>query len=215
MHLFGTERVAWRGEDGESHVWHNRCIHRGMRLSYGFVDGNRLACRYHGWRFGGDGKCGYIPAHPDMTPPEDFCVPASPSAETSGLIWTSLGAPNDAPPDLSEFPELTFCRSVAVNCAAGDVTEQIEKAALPPFTESESTVSARVIGPGITTIEASSGDILVIALQPVDDTKTNLHVLARSKTDEESETDLRLRISAWARQFRQLLENPATAASTA
>ena len=54
--LFGEERVAWRGDDGESHVWHNRCIHRGMRLQFGFVDGDRLACRF-GRRFGGDAQC--------------------------------------------------------------------------------------------------------------------------------------------------------------
>ena len=61
--LFGEERVVWRGEDGASHVWHNQCIHRGMRLQYGFVDQNRLSCRYHGWRFGiEDGACKEIPA---------------------------------------------------------------------------------------------------------------------------------------------------------
>ena len=91
--LFGEERVAWRGDDGESHVWHNRCIHRGMRLQYGFVDGDRLACRYHGWRFGGDAQCKKIPAHPTMAPPDDFRIPVFQSAEKNGLVWTTAGTP--------------------------------------------------------------------------------------------------------------------------
>jgi phenylpropionate dioxygenase-like ring-hydroxylating dioxygenase large terminal subunit len=81
-----------------------------MRLQFGFVDGRTgSSCRYHGWRFGGDGKCAYIPAHPDMTPPDDFCVPAFPSAaEATGLIWTSTGDPGDSPPDLSGFERSDF-----------------------------------------------------------------------------------------------------------
>ena len=206
VHLFDVERVAWRGTDGKSHVWHNRCIHRGMRLQYGFVDGDRLACRYHGWRFGGDGKCAYIPAHPDMTPPDDFCVPAAPSAEADGLIWTSIGTPDGPPPDLSEFDKLTFCRSVAVNCAAATIEAAAAKTSFTPFSAAppSGVFLSRHPAPGIIVIETAPdiGEALVLALQPAGETKTHLHVLSTAAVADDDIPALRRHFSAWARRFR-------------
>src|SRR3984957_2471923 len=68
----GKPVVVWRGQDGAVRAWADRCPHRGMRLSFGFVRENALTCIYHGWSFGvtdesgGDGRCIAIPAHPGM-----------------------------------------------------------------------------------------------------------------------------------------------------
>ena len=43
--------AVWRSVSGVISAWHNRCPHRGMRLSHGFVRGESLACAYHGWHF--------------------------------------------------------------------------------------------------------------------------------------------------------------------
>ncbi len=86
------DTAIWRGEDGVVRAWENRCPHRGMRLSYGFVQGNRLTCLYHGWTFGGDGICHMIPAHPDFTPPETIHTQTYQTCETGGLIWVALAA---------------------------------------------------------------------------------------------------------------------------
>ena len=40
--------VVWRSKSGVLSAWDNRCPHRGMRLSHGFVRGEALACVYHG-----------------------------------------------------------------------------------------------------------------------------------------------------------------------
>jgi phenylpropionate dioxygenase-like ring-hydroxylating dioxygenase large terminal subunit len=64
--LFDQELVVWRDRDGASHVWEDRCPHRGMRLSFGFVRGNHIACLYHGWAYDTAGQCRAIPAHPDL-----------------------------------------------------------------------------------------------------------------------------------------------------
>lgn len=199
--LLGEERVVWRGEDGTSHVWHNQCIHRGMRLQYGFVDQNRLSCRYHGWRFGGDGKCAYIPAHPDMTPPDDFCVPAYPSIESGGLIWTTIGEPDDTPPDLSEFQNLTFCRSMVIDSSPALVDRAI----------SEQDAS-RPVATGIAAIDVSDDETILLAVQPVDDTKTQLHILAAAADAASSAS--RHRCAAWAQKFRWQTENFATVEPT-
>lgn len=193
-HLFGEERVVWRGENGVSHVWHNRCIHRGMRLQYGFVDQDRLSCRYHGWRFGGDGKCAYIPAHPDMTPPDDFCIPAYPSVEQDGLIWTTTGEPEDAPPDLSGFENLAFCRSIVVDAAP----DAVAKAA-------SGLESARSVSAGVSVAGISADETLVLAIQPLDDRKSQLHILVSGTSAGTPAT--RHRYSAWARQFRWQVED--------
>ena len=52
----GEDIVIWRSVSGEARAWENRCIHRGMRLSFGQVRGEQLSCRYHGWLFDLNGQ---------------------------------------------------------------------------------------------------------------------------------------------------------------
>lgn len=109
----GREVVIWRGDDGVAHVWEDRCPHRGMRLSLGFVRDNALNCLYHGWQYGAGSQCLRIPAHPDLTVPPTIRANAYAAAETGGMVWMSRDA-TDAPPAL---PELTPVISVAVEAA--------------------------------------------------------------------------------------------------
>lgn len=68
---FGEEprRVELLGEafvavvlDGSLRVFRDVCPHRFARLSDGRVVDAHLQCPYHGWRFGADGACAFIPA---------------------------------------------------------------------------------------------------------------------------------------------------------
>ncbi|MEJ6392485.1 Rieske (2Fe-2S) protein [Gymnodinialimonas sp. 2305UL16-5] len=83
----GAELVLWRDNEGKAHLWQDRCPHRGMRLSFGFVRDNRLTCLYHGWEFGTDGGCRKIPAHPEMAPPATLCAEVLPVSEAMGMIF--------------------------------------------------------------------------------------------------------------------------------
>lgn len=112
----GREVVIWRGDDGVVHVWEDRCPHRGMRLSLGFVRGNALNCLYHGWQYGAGSQCLRIPAHPDLTVPPTIRANAYAAAEAGGMVW--MGGTADAPPAL---PELTPVISLAVEAAAEHV----------------------------------------------------------------------------------------------
>jgi len=94
------EIVIWRGADGEAHVWEDRCPHRGMRLSFGFVRGTVLNCLYHGWRYGPSGSCAGIPAHPDLTVPPTIRANTFPVRETGGMVWTSFDRDEGEPPAL-------------------------------------------------------------------------------------------------------------------
>ena len=60
--LFGLRFVAFRDGDGIAQVLSDTCIHRGGSLSKGKLVDGAIACPYHGWQFGGDGKCKLIPS---------------------------------------------------------------------------------------------------------------------------------------------------------
>ena len=102
--LLGEDIVIWRCGDGPNDVlaWQDLCIHRGTRLSLGKVQGNTLACPYHGWTYGADGRCTHIPAHPEQTPPEKAKVKQYRAMVKYGLVWVSLGTPQH---DVGCFPE--------------------------------------------------------------------------------------------------------------
>lgn len=94
--LDGKELVIWRG-DGAAHVWEDRCPHRGMRLSLGFVRDNSLNCLYHGWQYGAASSCIRIPAHPDLTVPPSIKANAYEAVEAGGLIWVRLAGEDTLP----------------------------------------------------------------------------------------------------------------------
>ncbi len=94
--LNGAELALWRDHDCHVHLWEDRCPHRGMRLSFGFVRANRLTCLYHGWEFGGDSGCKRIPAHPDLDPPATLCATRFPVAERFGMIVLNGSPDQDA-----------------------------------------------------------------------------------------------------------------------
>src|SRR5688500_5318555 len=99
--LLGEDLVLWRA-GGQAHAWQDLCVHRGAKLSLGRVDGQRLACAYHGWAYGGDGRCVHIPAHPEQSPPAKAVVRGYQVRERYGLLWVCLGTPSG---DIPPFPE--------------------------------------------------------------------------------------------------------------
>ena len=115
--------ALWRSESGRLAASADRCPHRGMRLSHGFVRGEALSCIYHGWSYARAGHCVRIPAHPGLTPPETIRVATFPVEESGGIIWVAEGAPGDKPPlieDLVPLRSLSFRAGVAaLEAAAG------------------------------------------------------------------------------------------------
>ncbi|GAA1226327.1 Rieske 2Fe-2S domain-containing protein [Prauserella halophila] len=58
---FGTKLVVWADADGEIHVLDAYCRHMGGDLTQGTVKDGNIACPFHDWRWGGDGRCKQIP----------------------------------------------------------------------------------------------------------------------------------------------------------
>src|SRR5258705_5817765 len=61
VRLLGKDWVLVRLRAGLA-AFEDRCPHRLAPLSAGTVCGDELRCGYHGWRFGGDGRCTAIPS---------------------------------------------------------------------------------------------------------------------------------------------------------
>lgn len=60
IHAFGTKLVVWANDDGIN-VLDGYCRHLGGDLSDGEIKDGNIACPFHDWRWGGDGKCKGIP----------------------------------------------------------------------------------------------------------------------------------------------------------
>jgi 3-ketosteroid 9alpha-monooxygenase subunit A len=58
---FGHKLVVFRSGDGNVNVLDGYCRHMGGDLAQGEVKGDEIACPFHDWRWGGDGRCKKVP----------------------------------------------------------------------------------------------------------------------------------------------------------
>lgn len=111
VRLLDEDLVVWAGGGGRVHAALDLCVHRGSRLSLGWVDpGGSIVCPYHGWRYDGSGACVYIPSQPadDQRIPTRARTAAYAATERYGLIWVALDQPRDDIPDFPEFDDAAF-----------------------------------------------------------------------------------------------------------
>jgi phenylpropionate dioxygenase-like ring-hydroxylating dioxygenase large terminal subunit len=86
--------------DGKPVAMMDRCPHRALPLSAGCVQNGTIACPYHGWRFGPDGKCIEVPGS-DVVP--DAMAQVLPVIVRAGLVWISLA---ETPPPFPRLPDI-------------------------------------------------------------------------------------------------------------
>lgn len=208
--LFGRELVAWRDGDGASHVWEDRCPHRGMRLSFGFVRDNHIACLYHGWQYDTAAQCRYIPAHPDLAVPGTIRVATYPSVERLGMIWAYNELDGEAPPLAgAQHAAVTPVRSLYVEAPAAKVFDALILAECPPLT-SGGGATQRSRTDALVSLR-SGGDEILIAVQPLSDQQSALHIVIAGAPDLHH-GDSQKRVSAWAETLRRQLEGAPSAA---
>jgi nitrite reductase/ring-hydroxylating ferredoxin subunit len=203
--LFGQELVVWRDTSGTAHVWEDRCPHRGMKLSFGFVRGDHIACLYHGWQYDRAGYCQYIPAHPDLEVPKTFKVPVYLTQEQRGMVWTTLsGNPPPLPADRDQTVPL---RSLYLDCSAQAAIAGLDMVRLMPFA-SRSLADTMVHRLTDTLYAVSTGDDrLLIGVQAISETLTALH-LTICGSPKLYEGLGQSHFLDWALQLRRAIEQP-------
>ncbi len=106
VEIAGERLVLFRNGEGRWSALLDRCPHRGAALSLGRVmhDGT-LRCRYHGWRFTGDGACTKVPLN-DLSPQALARIRAAavPVQERAGALWVHTGLLQDEPPPPPDLP---------------------------------------------------------------------------------------------------------------
>lgn len=158
--LDGVLLAVWRDQNNSVHLWEDRCPHRGMRLSFGFVQNDRLTCLYHGWEYDTDGACKRIPAHPELEPPETLCATTLEVAERWGMIFSN---------GTSVAGENAECwhgvRTVFLDAPSDSVCARLPSVSDDGWSKDEAV------------FHGTSGEHrLALAVQPVDDAQTALHL---------------------------------------
>ena len=186
--LFGHELVVWRDGAGNAHVWEDRCPHRGMRLSFGFVRGDHLACLYHGWQYDTAGQCRHIPAHPTLEVPATISVPSYKCREWAGIIWASLdqeATEDEAPSSL----ETTPVRSIHVELPLDMVMDGLTAFGLGD------SAAVKQLEAGLCLIKVD-GNQLIAAFQPLSDNRTALHLVICGAASPEKQRHYALQLEA-------------------
>ncbi|MEO8668956.1 MAG: Rieske 2Fe-2S domain-containing protein [Bauldia sp.] len=220
MHLRGEEIVVWRDAAGAAHIWDDRCPHRGMRLSFGFVRGDRIACLYHGWQYGADGSCLAIPAHPGLQPPVTIVAERRDRVEALGMIWAgSAGEPGRPPvPEETVGQTVTPIRSLHVDRPLEDVAARLAAFDLPPFhpdLAEGARRGARRDGP-LVIVTAEKGyvaETLIAGLQPLDHGHTAVH-LAMAANVGDHRGPGQAHFARLAELFRHVVESEAMSAAS-
>jgi nitrite reductase/ring-hydroxylating ferredoxin subunit len=193
--LFDKEFVIWRDAHGVAHVWEDRCPHRGMRLSFGFVRGSHIACIYHGWQYDSNGQCQFIPAHPALSVPSSIRVATYPCVEQLGIAWMYSDSNVTTPPELAlDTGEVTSVRSLYIDRPPATVLDHLE-----PQSEN--------VGAGAVTLLSldAEGLRLLTAVQPFGAEKTALHIVLPARPDSHK-AGARRAAAMWAEDLRRHLE---------
>ncbi len=111
--LMGRDLVIWRDKSEQIHVWEDLCVHRGSRLSKGFIKDDKVVCPYHGWNYDGTAKCVFMPAAPQDQPMKKAKAIAHHAQEKYGFVWACIGTPTN---DIPAFPEWDDPSYKKVNC---------------------------------------------------------------------------------------------------
>jgi phenylpropionate dioxygenase-like ring-hydroxylating dioxygenase large terminal subunit len=119
--ILSQDLVMWRGSNGEVRALSDLCVHRGARLSEGWVKDDNIVCPYHGWGYNSEGACSVIPAQGRDRPVSKRArVDSYPVEERHGWVWVFMG---DIPEeDRVPIPDLSFMDDPTYRSIRGEWT---------------------------------------------------------------------------------------------
>ena len=112
--IVGENILFFRERSGKAVAVEDRCCHRNVRLSLGFLKDNTVVCGYHGWEYdGSSGTCVRIPSQTEEAKiPKTAQIKSYPVKEFNRWLWVFPGDPEKADsvplPDIPELNEWDF-----------------------------------------------------------------------------------------------------------
>ncbi|GAB1540481.1 Rieske 2Fe-2S domain-containing protein [Scytonema sp. NUACC21] len=102
--VLGIPLAIFRGSNGKPSALLDKCPHRNVPLSKGWVKNNYLICKYHGWCFDEQGVCREIPGLCHQNEDRHRNAVAYPVIEQDGFIWVYCKADELPKSQPYEFP---------------------------------------------------------------------------------------------------------------
>ena len=109
VHAFGQKLVVWAASDGQLNVLDGYCRHMGGDLALGTIKGDELACPFHDWRWGGDGRCKAVPYAKRV--PVRARTAAWPTLEQDGILFVWNDPEGNPPPADAAIPRIAGATS--------------------------------------------------------------------------------------------------------
>lgn len=104
VEAFGGRLVVFSGSDGKVNVLDGFCRHMGGDLTQGEVKGDEIACPFHDWRWGGDGRCKQIPYARRV--PLRARTQTYPTLVQDGMVFVWNDPEGNPPPDDVTIPRI-------------------------------------------------------------------------------------------------------------
>jgi 3-ketosteroid 9alpha-monooxygenase subunit A len=104
VQAFGGKLVVFADSAGQLHVLDSYCRHMGGDLSRGTIKGDAIACPFHDWRWGGDGRCARIP-YARRVPPAAR-TRSWLTLEENGQLFVWHDPQGNPPPDTVTIPRI-------------------------------------------------------------------------------------------------------------
>jgi 3-ketosteroid 9alpha-monooxygenase subunit A len=104
VEIFGTMLVVFADSHGDVKILDGYCRHMGGNLAQGTIKGDEVACPFHDWRWGGDGKCKLVP-YAKRTP-RLARTRAWTTDVRSGLLFVWHDHEGNPPPPEVRIPEI-------------------------------------------------------------------------------------------------------------
>jgi phenylpropionate dioxygenase-like ring-hydroxylating dioxygenase large terminal subunit len=111
--IMGEDIIFFRNPDGEITALEDRCCHRNVNLSLGYIDKDRVVCGYHGWEYEKSGSCVKIPSQlPGDKIPPTAKIKSYPVKDFNKWVWVFIGDSKKSshinPTNISEMNDWPF-----------------------------------------------------------------------------------------------------------
>lgn len=102
--IVGENLIIFKTKTGKVAVLEDRCCHRNVQLSLGYVSGEHIKCGYHGWEFNTDGLCKHIPVLGNEKPIyKNACIKRFSYELKNKIYWVYIG--NDDEKEKAIIPD--------------------------------------------------------------------------------------------------------------